>query len=254
MSVRLRHRLGVVAGFFVVRRWPWPVWRLRGSGTLPIGSHSFRFHGIASQQHVWWAHQVRRRRWEQAIIAELSRAVRPGDAFLDLGAYVGPFSLLASRLVGPEGRVVAFEPDPASRRLLESNLTANGATNVTVVPFAVGQQGGTVHFVASGDSAGRIGDEGDIEVRQVNLDDYCVQHGLVPTVMKIDIEGGEAAALDGSRVVRGLRELILEIHEPQLREQGVDPERFLAALGRHRFLEPRESGNYGVLVEPGADG
>ena len=70
--------------------------------------------------------------------------------------------------------------------------------------------------------------------------------------MKVDIEGGEAAALEGSRVVRGLRELVVEIHEPQLRQQGVNPQSFLDALGRHRFLEPRDSGNYGVLVEPGA--
>lgn len=252
MPVRLKHRLGVVAGFFITRRWPWPAWRMRDGGRLPIGSHSFRFHGIAAQQHVWWAHQVRRRMWEPPVVAELSRALRRGDVFVDLGAYLGPFSLLASRLVGPAGRVIAFEPDPATRRLLERNLASNGATNVTVVPFAVGREEGAVRFVASGDSAGRIGEQGNIEVRQVRLDAWCREHALTPTVMKVDIEGGEAAALEGSRVVRGLRELVVEIHEPQLRRQGVNPQSFLDALGRHRFLEPRDSGNYGVLVEPGA--
>lgn len=250
VTTRLRHRLGVVVGFFVLRRWPWPEWRIRGAGRLPVGPHAFRFNRIAEPEHVWWAHQVRRRAWEQPIIRELTRALEPGDVFVDLGAYVGPFTLLASKLVGPQGRVVAFEPDPATRRVLESNIAANGASNVTVVPFAVGREPGTVRFLASGDSAGRVGSDGDLEVRQVTLDGYCGEHGIRPTVMKVDIEGGEAAALESSNVARRVRELVLEIHEPQLREQGVDPGALLASLGEHRMLEPPDSGNYGVLVKP----
>jgi FkbM family methyltransferase len=252
VSSRLRHRLGVVAGFLVLHRWPWPAWRARGGGTLPIGPHSFWFHGLSERQHVWWAHQTRRRAWEQPIIRQLARALKPGDVFVDLGAYVGPFTLLAARLVGPRGSVVAFEPDPASRGLLERNLAANGASNVTVVPYAVGEHAGTVRFVASGDSAGRIGSDGDLEVRQVQLDQYCDEHEVRPTVMKVDIEGGEAAALERSAVARQVRELVIEIHEPQLREQGVDPAAFLSSLGQHELLEPAESGNYGVLVKPRA--
>jgi FkbM family methyltransferase len=240
----------VVAGFLVLHRWPWPAWRARGGGTLPIGPHSFWFHGLWRRQHVWWAHQTRRRTWEQPIIQRLAGALQPGDVFVDLGAYVGPFTLLASRLVGPAGNVVAFEPDPATRELLERNLATNGMANVTVVPYAVGESAGTVRFVASGDSAGRIGAEGDVEVRQVALDQFCAEHGIRPTVMKVDIEGGEAAALGGSSVARSVRELVVEIHEPQLRERGVDPDAFLASLGRHELLEPADTGNYGVSVKP----
>jgi FkbM family methyltransferase len=244
----------VLAGFLVLHRWPWPAWRLRGGGTLPIGPHSFWFSGLARRQHVWWAHQTRRRAWEQPIIRRLAGALRPGDVFVDLGAYVGPFTLLASRIVGPEGRVVAFEPDPASRELLERNLAANGAANVTVVPYAVGDSAGTVRFVASGDSAGRIGAEGDLEVRQVELDECCAELGVEPTVMKVDIEGGEAAALGRSSVARRVRELVVEVHEPQLRAQGVDPAAFLSSLGSHELLEPPDSGNYGVSVHPSGVG
>jgi FkbM family methyltransferase len=240
----------VVAGFLVLHRWPWPAWRTRGGGTLPVGPQSFWFHGLWRRQHVWWAHQTRRRTWEQPIIQRLAGALRPGDVFVDLGAYVGPFTLLASRLVGPEGRVVAFEPDPATRDLLERNVQANGADNVTVVPYAVGDSAGTVRFLASGDSAGRIGPDGDLEVRQVTLDEFCAETGVRPTVMKVDIEGGEAAALRDSAVARGVRELVVEIHEPQLRAQGVDPLAFLTGLGTHELLEPADSGNYGVSVRP----
>ena len=76
------------------------------------------------------------------MIHELVRELKAGDVFFDLGAYVGPYTLLASRLVGEGGRVVAFEPDPATRDLLDRNLAANGASNVTVVPSAVGRAAG----------------------------------------------------------------------------------------------------------------
>jgi FkbM family methyltransferase len=247
---RLRQRLGRIAGSLVLRRWPWPLWRLRDGGTLPIGPERFWFHGIADPEHLWWAQTTRRREWEQPMIRELARALGEGDVFVDLGAYVGGYTLLASRLVGPHGKVVAFEPDPAARRLLERNLASNGAANVTVVPFAVGRDAGSVRFVGSGDSVGRIDPEGELEVEQVSLDDFCRERDLRPTVMKVDIEGGEADALDGSAVVAALRELVLEVHEPQLRERGVDVGGFLERLGEHRPIEPPDSGNYAVVVEP----
>lgn len=52
---------------------------------------------------------------------------------LDVGAFIGAHTLLSSRLVGPEGRVVAFEPDGRARARLERNLRRNGAANVTVL-------------------------------------------------------------------------------------------------------------------------
>jgi FkbM family methyltransferase len=134
--------------------------------------------------------------------------------------------MLASRLVGSTGKVVAFEPDPVARRLLELNVAKNRAENVTVVPFAVGHEPGTVRFVASGDSVGRIDPDGELEVRQVALDSDCKEHDLQPDVMKVDIEGGEAAALEGSTAA------------------------FLDRLGDHELIESPHSGNYAVVVKP----
>lgn len=252
VSSRLLNPLRRFAGFFLLRRWPWPKWRARDGGLLPIGDQSFWFHALARPEFAWWGHMVRRRAWEPTVIRELGRALRPGDVFVDLGAFVGAYTLLASRLVGPEGRVLAFEPDPATRRILELNVATNGALNVTVVPFAVGDRSGSVRFNASGDSAGRIEAGGDIEVQQVALDDYCRDHEIRPTVMKVDIEGGEAGALGASTVAHSLRELVLEVHEPQLRALGVDVDDFLAGFGSYELLEPRENRNYAVLVSSAA--
>jgi FkbM family methyltransferase len=249
---RMRRLLQPLVGVVVWHRWPWPLWKLRGWGLLPVGPESFRFMAIDRRDYVWWAHQARRRRWETEVVRELTRALRPGDVFFDVGAFVGAFTLLGSRLVGPSGKVVAFEPDPGARATLERNLKANGVQNVAVAPYAVGDHVGTVRLSASGDSVGHVTSSGEIEVRQVTLDSYCAEQNISPTVMKVDIEGSEAAALSGSDAVRGLREFIVEIHEPALRAQGVDPVALLDGLGSSELLEPVENGNYGVLVRPQA--
>lgn len=247
---RLRRALQPAVGAVLIRRWPWPLWRARGWGELPIGPESFRFEEIAGPKYAWWAQMTHRRRWEGAVIGELSRSLRPGDVFFDLGAFVGAFTLLASRLVGPDGRVVAFEPDPGPRDVLERNLAANRATNVMVAPYVVGDRNDTVRFSTRGDSASHVSDTGEVEVRQVTLDGYSTELGLRPTIMKVDIEGAEGNALRGSEVVRGLRVLVVEIHEPVLQEQGIHPTALLDGLGPHELLESPEHGNYGVVVRP----
>jgi FkbM family methyltransferase len=172
--------------------------------------------------------------------------------FFDVGAFVGPYTLLASRIVGPQGRVIAFEPDPRARAVLQDNLDANGVANVTVAPVALGDHEGTVSFFGSGDSVGHVGKGGEVEVDMTTLDAFCEHEGVEPDVMKMDIEGGEGLALPQSAVARRIREIVLEVHEPELRAQSIDPQQLLASLGPHRLIEPPDSGNYAVVITPGA--
>jgi FkbM family methyltransferase len=74
---------------------------------------------------------------EQTVRAEIDR-LAPGDAFIDVGANIGWYSVLAARQVGPAGRVYAFEPSPREFRLLLDNLALNGATNVLAYSLALG--------------------------------------------------------------------------------------------------------------------
>ena len=64
-------------------------------------------------------------------------SLEPGMVFLDIGAHVGLYSLPAAGRVGETGRVIAFEPHPSNRGLLEENIDRNEVENVTVVPAAV---------------------------------------------------------------------------------------------------------------------
>jgi FkbM family methyltransferase len=126
--------------------------------------------------------------------------VGSGDVVFDVGANVGFFTLLASRLVGASGRVVAFEPFPAAKRRLDRHLELNAARNVTVFQAAVSDTVGRARFHAHADiTMGRIEDEGELDVEVVRLDDL-VQTGRVPApdLIKIDVEGEEAKVLRGA--------------------------------------------------------
>jgi FkbM family methyltransferase len=127
--------------------------------------------------------------------------------FLDVGAHVGYFTLLASRRVGPRGLVVAFEPAPRNFELLLANVWRNGLSNVFCLPYAVGVSHGFAELHLSPDNTGDnrlfVSDEGreTATVRTAALDTL---YWLRPPVdvVKVDVQGAEEAA------VRGMEELL----------------------------------------------
>jgi FkbM family methyltransferase len=153
----------------------------------------------------------------------LSTYVKPGWVVYDVGAHIGFFTLLLSRLVGESGKVFAFEPDPANAKRLQENASLNGAANVYVVPEAVSGDEGTVHFqanretmshVVTGTYGGETQEAGIIEVSATTLDAFVEGDHKPPQLIKIDVEGHEDAVLSGSlRVLKAHRPLILcEVH------------------------------------------
>lgn len=152
----------------------------------------------------------------------LASRLVPGDHFLDVGANIGYFSLLASKLVGNDGSVVAVEASPMIRPFLHQNLTHAAHDNVTVLPIAVGATTGTVEF-ASFEQCSTVGhvfaDEtpGDALVDEVDLDtiDGLISTGRcpAPSLIKIDVEGYELEVLEGCAHVldTGRPQLIVEV-------------------------------------------
>jgi FkbM family methyltransferase len=131
-----------------------------------------------------------------------AQAIRSGQVVYDLGANVGFYSLLASALVGPTGRVFAFEPDPANVRVLRRHLELNQISNCTVIESAISNSAGYADF-AFGDSrsTGRLDQRSSdgLRVRTVALDELLRSGELpAPDIMKCDIEGGEHRALLGA--------------------------------------------------------
>jgi FkbM family methyltransferase len=156
---------------------------------------------------------------EQTWFAE---HVASGSTFYDIGANVGFFTLVAAKIVGAEGVVVAFEPLPANVRQLEKNVALNALNNVTVIPTAVGSIEGLAGLVLGDDardnsrlSDGQTGGEDEIEVPVTTVDAAVREHDLrMPDVIKIDVEGAEIDVLRGAlETIRRSRPLIVvEVH------------------------------------------
>lgn len=139
--------------------------------------------------------------YEPRMSALAKMVLRPGDCVLDIGANLGWFSLLASKLVGPSGRVHAFEPQPRISSLLEASLAMNATENVTLHKVALSDSDGIAEFhVLSGNfGAGRLGTNdvsgelwSTMQVGTVEAGPYL--DGLdLPHVrlVKIDVEGHE---------------------------------------------------------------
>lgn len=160
---------------------------------------------------------------EPAVQAELARSLSEGMVFYDVGANVGFLTLIASRLVGPSGQVVAFEPLPENVRLLRHNLDLNRADNVVIVERALGASAGRARMrVPSGEDAGThavldrvCGVAGD-EVAVSALDDVVTELGLrTADVVKIDVEGGEVEVVAGMRrtLATAAPRVLVEVHD-----------------------------------------
>lgn len=139
----------------------------------------------------------------------LRRLVAPGMTVCDIGANAGFYTLGLSRLVGEQGRVLAFEPLSRNIQKIRRHLTLNRVANVTLSDCALSDLTGTLRF-SEGDSdfTGRISPEvGDIEVQSIRLDQFLEERSLPdPALLKIDVEGAEA------RVLEGAKELMLRAH------------------------------------------
>jgi FkbM family methyltransferase len=141
-----------------------------------------------------------------------------GAVFLDVGAYIGPYAILAARASGAAGRVLALEPDPKNRRQLDKNLALNGITNCTVVPLAAWSRAGQIGWrkAEQPDWHGASDETDSHTTEAITLDDLVARQRLDRVDwIKMDIEGGEVEALRGAQMTlqRFRPTLFIEIHE-----------------------------------------
>ena len=150
---------------------------------------------------------------EQPVQEALTRYLKAGDVFYDIGANVGFFTVIAAKLIAPRGSVYAFEPVPENVARLWQNVKLNGFRNVTVIEKAVSHVTGQAELLITSHPGGaalstttRPPDvKRAITVDVIAIDDLVFQEKLVPpAVVKIDVEGAEIEVLQGMR--RTLRE------------------------------------------------
>ncbi|MGI8425663.1 MAG: FkbM family methyltransferase [Actinomycetota bacterium] len=149
--------------------------------------------------------------WEPNVTKFLTNYLSPGHVFVDVGANLGYFTIVGGVSVGPEGRVVSFEPAGSNLEYLRRNVDINELSNVQVVPYALWNSRGTLSMAVPDDFLGgahvnepivESGDAGQAGDNAVCAPlDELVSSGEVELsqcrLMKIDIEGSEPFALDG---------------------------------------------------------
>lgn len=155
---------------------------------------------------------------EAAVVAAVKERLRPGSTFVDAGANIGFFTVLAARLVGQAGRVVAIEmmPDTVSR--LRAHLALNRLTNVVVLDHALSNSSGekVVATVPEGKygraTITRTGDgERKVTVVTGTLDELLADTSAPIDLIKMDLEGAETPALEGaSKVLERTNAVIFE--------------------------------------------
>ncbi|WP_405696817.1 FkbM family methyltransferase [Streptomyces coelicoflavus] len=171
--------------------------------------------------------------WEPHLTGWLRRRLRPGDCFVDVGANIGVFSVLAARLVGERGRVVAVEASPDLHRRLEHNARLNGLGNIRALNAAVSDRTRTLTFtLASSRNTGAnsiVPYDGPVE-SSFETEARTLPELLDPAeiatarVIKIDVEGAEGS------VVRGLAPMLGALRPDAEFTVEVAPER-MARLG-----------------------
>jgi FkbM family methyltransferase len=145
--------------------------------------------------------------WESETVRFVWGWLREGMTVLDVGAHVGQYTLLASGLVGPAGRVIAFEPHPVLGRVLRRNVSRAGCQNVTVLPVALGRAPGPGTLVLHppdnfGGSSLRPDEASAHHARAAvdvtTLDEALDRLGGPVHLAKIDVEGAELDVIDGA--------------------------------------------------------
>lgn len=147
----------------------------------------------------------------------MKRRLHPGSVCFDIGAQAGYHTLYASSLVGPLGRVFAFEPSPNNIVNIKRHVAINRIENVTVVEAAVSDFDGVLHFDCGSNAvSGHLSVDGGLAVRTISLDHEIGCGSLPePDYIKIDAEGAELRILEGARSLLARRRPTLSVETHQ---------------------------------------
>lgn len=187
-----------------------------------VGRHIFKYH----------AHEPKLSAWLVENIDPFE-----GDVYLDIGANIGWYSLLFSKLAKPESSIFAFEPDPLNSGLLRQNIEINDIQSIDVIEAAVSESTGKARLYRYNNSnLGRHSmlensGQNSLEVNTVGLDEFWHDRNLAQRcirVLKIDVEGYEYFALkSGKDVLKRCNTVLCEYSPDIMRNHGIIPEALL---------------------------
>lgn len=187
---------------------------------------------------------------EEATTELFKKIVKKGDVVVDLGANIGYFTLLAAKIVGEEGRVYAFEPEPRNFKYLGKNIELNGYNNIVPVHKAVSDRSGkTKLFICSYDTGHHTINQYEgirvqkpnlieekevyVEIETTTLDEFFEKREQSISVIKMDVEGAEMLALSGMNKMISQSEdlkMFIEFFPLFIEKMGSSPREFVRKL------------------------
>lgn len=176
----------------------------------------------------------------------MKQHIKNNDIVIDVGANIGYYTLLFSRLTENHGRVFGFEPEPNNFELLRKNTEINNYDNVTLEQKAVSKNPGIINlYLAKNGIVGhRIYDSdicsGSIEVEMISLDDYFSKLNLIDKInfIKIDVEGAELGVFHGMEKILHESEnlkIFSEFNRNVIENEGSNPKEILEILNQYNF-------------------
>jgi FkbM family methyltransferase len=155
---------------------------------------------------------------EEDVNELILSSLHKGDVFLDIGANIGYYSVLAARIVGTEGEVISVEPTPATAVVLNANLKLNGLKNVTVIQKAAWNRSGYLsYYIPKGFFGWASIQKPAGNAQKLEVETFCLDD--LPSIrkvnfIKIDAEGAEYQILQGAtKTLDKAQFVVLEVSE-----------------------------------------
>lgn len=214
--------------------------------------------------------------YERETFSFCKTVIRPGMVVVDIGAHIGYFTRVFSKLVGRTGKIFAFEADPVNYSLLKRNTAR--LSNIKSLELAISERSGALDFYHCLTKAGCHStlqnipldfERKKITVKSESLDEFLTRERVEKVdVIKMDIEGGEYSALKGMEQTLKQKELmlLLEFAPKWIEASGISPYNFLQYVADFGFtiyaitesglveMAPKSFNDYGRFIPASSDG
>jgi FkbM family methyltransferase len=189
--------------------------------------------------------------WEPCLTEWLKSTLKPGDIFIDVGANVGYFSLLAARLVGATGKVLAIEALPSTAEVLRGNVSINKVSNTRIENVAAWDEHTEIQLYTHQNHIAGTTTSDQRWANSWGLASSCIVQAKPLTeiatddemrmvrVIKIDVEGAEwkiaCSLASATGILRDEVEIVMEVNFQVLKEMGQSGDEMLRVFREHGF-------------------
>jgi FkbM family methyltransferase len=188
--------------------------------TRDVAGDQFSFYIGNPTGKSWYGSTIKTEHIEMQFVKK--ELIQSGAVAIECGAHHGSDSILLSRWVGDTGKVIVVEPMPDNVAILRQNIELNDLKNVTLIEKAAGSSCGYIRMKRRSNAAVSLtGSRRTVQVECITLDKISETLGVIPSLLKIDVEGFEYKVFEGCKAILSTNPAIfLEVHTLTLPRYG----------------------------------